>query len=93
MMLYLALPSYHPGDGYGSSAYYQSCFRDIWLWLRINPNFSRSVGYVDEGWQKKCRQQFPKLPEEIRQSIKLCVPAIRSQTAFVCKYMKSKYQW
>jgi len=92
-ILKMALPRFHAGDGYCSGSYTQSYFRDVWPWLKINPVTNRSVGYVDEGWQKKCRKEFPKLPEEIQQSIRLCVPNIRSQAKIAVEIVRSRYPW
>ncbi len=89
----LALPSIHLGDGYCSGSYIQSYFRDVWPWLKINPATNKSVGYVGEGWQKKCRKVFSNLPEGTQESIRLCSPKIKLQTAIIIRYVKSRYLW
>ncbi|MCX6812260.1 MAG: ACT domain-containing protein [Candidatus Berkelbacteria bacterium] len=94
IMLYLALPRFHYRSGDDlSGSFSQSGFCSRWQYLDINPAVSRSIGSVCGSARHEGNRFFRESSPAIRQSIELCQPKIKSQTAYICGYIKEHYSW
>lgn len=92
-LLYLVLPAFHDmsGDEFAHS-FSRSGFRSRWKYLCITGS-CQSTGMVRGIQEKAGNEFFETLPAEIQHSIDRCAPMIRSQTAYICSYIKSRYHW